>query len=166
MKDNDISVYLSGDDLKTGKVSSVRTESFVQVNSNTTGYFSLVSSGKAISTSPADNLNTGGGSTAVVTEKASQKNISVTKQTNLTTKENPDEKERLLDITSGAGNKAMSVILGGNDRPQEKIPDTVIPISEVLKKGNPFWMLLSAAVLGIIGAVYGGVLIIEKFKKH
>lgn len=166
MKDNDISVYLSGDDLKAGKVSSVRTESFVQVNSNITGYFSLVSSGKAISTSPADNLNTGGGSTAVVTEKASKKNISVTKQTNLTTKENPDEKERLLDITAGAGNKAMSVLLNGNYRPQEKIPDTLIPISEVLKKGNPFWLLLSTAVLGILGAVYGGVLIIEKFKKN
>lgn len=165
MKSNDISVYLSGDDLKAGKVSSVCTESFVQVNSNTIGYFSLVSSGKAIVTSTADNSKTNGGSTVAVTKTASKDNVNVTKQTDLITKKNPDEKEKLLDITAGAGNTAMSVTINGENRPQEKIAVTVIPVSEVLKKGNPFWLLLSAAVLGIFGAVYGGVLIIGKLKK-
>lgn len=172
MKSNDISVYLSGDDLKAGKVASLRTESFVQVNSNTTGYFSLVSSGEAIVTSTADNSKsnggsnskTNGGSTEAVTKTASKDNVNVTKQTDLSTKKNPDEKEKLLDITAGAGNTAMSVTLNGKNRPQEKIADTVIPVSEVLKKSNPFWLLLSAAVLEIFGAVYGGVLIIGKLK--
>jgi hypothetical protein len=60
----------------------------------------------------------------------------------------------------------MSVTLNGENRPQEKIADTVIPVSEVLKKGNPFWLLLSAAVLGIFGAVYDVTLIIiGKLKK-
>ncbi len=166
MKSKDISVYLSGDDLKADQVSSIRTESFVQVNSNTTGYFSLMSSGKAIATSQntpeADHSKTNGSSTA----KASQENVHVTKQTDLTTKESPDEQHRLLDITAGAGNTAMSAALSGKVRPQEKIANTVIPVSEVLKKGNPFWLLLSAAVLGIFGAVYGGALIIGTLKKH
>ena len=165
MKSNDISVYLSGDDLKAGQISSVRTESFVVMDSNTTGYFSLVSFGKAIvipqNTSPADNSKNNGS----LTPKASRENVNVTRQTNLTTKKNPDEKERLLDLTTGAGNAAMSVTLSGKDRPQEKITDTVIPVSEVLKKGNPFWLLLSEAVLGILGGVYCGALIIGKFKK-
>ena len=165
MKRNDISVYLSGDDLKAGKVSSVRMESFVQVNSNTTGYFSLVSSGEAIVTSTADNSKTNGGSTEAVTKTAFKDNVNVTKQTDLTTKKNPDEKEKLLDITAGAGNTAVSVTLNGENRPQEKIAVTVIPVSEVLKKGNPFWLLLSAVVLGIFSAVNGGVLIIGKLKK-
>jgi len=165
MKSNDISVYLSWEDLKAGKVSSVRMESFVQVNSNTTGYFSLVSSGKAIVTSIADNSKTNGGSTEAVTKTASKDNVNVTKQADLNTKKNPDEKEKLLDITAGAGNTAMSVTLKGENRPQEKIPVTVIPVSEVLKKGNPFWLLLSAAVLGIFGAVYGVALIIGKLKR-
>lgn len=165
MKSNDISAYLSGVDLKSGKVSSVRMESFVQVNSSTTGYFSLVSSGKAIVTSTADNSKTDDSSTEAVTKTASKDNVNVTKQTDLNTKKNPDEKEKLLDITAGAGNTTMSVTLKGENRPQEKIAVTVIPVSEVLKKGNPFWLLLSAAVLGIFGAVNGGVLIIRIIKK-
>ncbi|KZL92275.1 hypothetical protein [Clostridium magnum] len=165
MKSNDISAYLSGDDLKSGKVSSVRMESFVQVNSSTTGYFSLVSSGKAIVTSTADNSKTDDSSTEAVTKTASKDNVNVTKQTDLNTKKNSYEKEKLLDITAGAGNTTMSVTLKGENRPQEKIAVTVIPVSEVLKKGNPFWLLLSAAVLGIFGAVNGGVLIIRKIKK-
>lgn len=190
MESDDISVCLSGDDLKASKVSSVRTESFVQVNSNTTGYFSLVSFGEAIATSTADNSKTNGdsnskadgdsnskangdsnsktnsGSTIAVTKTASNDNVNVIKQTELATKKNPDEKEKLLDITAGAGNTTMSVKLNGENRPQEKIDDTVIPVSEVLKKSNPFWLLLCAAVLGIFGAVYDVVLIIiGKLKK-
>lgn len=175
MKDKDISVYLSGDDLKAGKVSSLRTESYIVASSNTAGYFSLVSCGKAIETSQntpeeaadtTDNSKPNGSLTVAVTEKASQDKANVTKQTDLSTKEKPDEKEKSLDLTSGAGNKTTSVLLSGEKRPQEKITDTVIPVSEVLKKGNPFWLLLSAAVLEIFGLIYGGALIIGRFKKH
>jgi len=174
MKNNDISVYLSGDDLKAGKVSSVRTEDFVQVNSDTTGYFSLASFGEAIATSPPDNSEADGdsnpeadgGSAAVVTKTVSNDNVNVINQTDLSTKKNPDEKEKLLDITVGSGNTAMSVTLSGENRPQEKIADTVIPVSEVLKKNNPFWLLFSAGVLAIFGAVYEvALIIIGKFKK-
>ncbi|MDV3425978.1 MAG: hypothetical protein LIR50_02160 [Bacillota bacterium] len=175
MRGKDISVYLSGDDLKAGKISSLRTENFIILNSSTTGYFSLVSSGQAIAssqntpeaaTTPADNSKPNGDLTVVVPDKASQDKADVTRQTNLATKEKPDEKEKSLDLTSGAGNKTMSVLLSGEKRPQEKITDTVIPVSEVLKKGNPFWLLLSAALLGLFGLVYGGTIIIGKFKKH
>lgn len=164
MENKDISVYLSGDDLKAGKIASLRTESFVQVNSNTTGYFSLVSSGEAIVTSSSDNSNANGASAEAVTKTASKDNVQVTEQTDLSTKENPDEKEKVLDITEGAGNTSMSVTLKGENRPQEKIANTVIPVSQVLKKGNPFWLLLSAAVLWIFGVAYGGIISIVKLK--
>lgn len=186
MKSKDILVYFSGDELKAGKVASVRTESFVQVNSNTTGYFSLVGFGKAKETSPedhpkadddstespekaketslTDHSKTNSGSKVVVNKKPSNDNVNVIKQTDLATKKNPDEKKKILDITAGAGNTTKSVTINGENRPQEKIAPTVIPVSEVLKKSNPVWLLFIAAVLGIFSAVYRGVQIIGELK--
>jgi hypothetical protein len=175
MKNNDISVYLAGDDLKAGKISSIRTETIVVTESGGTGYFSLVSFGKTITISKGSsqtagsatvNSQTSDGSSLSVTEKASSGKVSVVKQTDESTKEKPDEKEKSLDITSGAGENTTSAVLTGKSRKQEQVANTVIPESEILQTSNPFWLLLCAAILGILGAVYGAALIIRKHRKN
>ena len=171
MKNNDVSVYLSGNDFHAEKISSVRSQSFVVTNPSSVGYFSLVSFGNTIvnnapqTDTPAANNPKGSCGQPSITAKVSKGNVNIIKQTDLNTKDQPDEKQRSLDITAGAGNSTMTVTQNGKSRTQEKISDPVIPQSEVLKKSNPLLLLLCAAILGIIGVAYGGVLCSRKIKE-
>lgn len=177
MKNNDISVYLSGNDLNPEKISSVRSQNFVVTNSNSVGYFSLVSLGDTVTVlnstpqtdtpsanNPANNPK-GISGLPSITQKVTKGKVNVIKQTDLSTKDKPDEKQKSLDITAGAGNSAMSVTLNGKSRGPEKIADLIIPQSEILQKSNPFLLLLFAAILGVIGLVYGGILCSRKIKE-
>lgn len=167
MKSNDISVYYSGDDYKAGVISSVRTQSVVAAASSDTGYFSLVSFGKTITLTqnstqkpPSGTVSPQGGKNSPsVAVKAASGAIDIIRQTDLQTKAQPDKQQRLLDITAGAGNKTVSSVPVGKSRLQEKVADTIIPKSEVLKKSNPFWLLMLAALSGIAGILYGIIII-------
>lgn len=173
MKSSDISLYYAGDDFKAETISSVRTESIVAAESSDIGYFSLVSFGKPITIvqssvqeTPSASVNpqAGKGSPSVAA-KAAKGTVDIIRQTDLNTKEQPDEQQKSLDITAGAGNKTVSSLPGGKKRLQEKISDTKIPKSELSKESNPFWLLILAAVSGIVGIVYGGIMILKNATK-
>ncbi|HEX2937291.1 MAG TPA: hypothetical protein VHO66_00020 [Ruminiclostridium sp.] len=174
MKSSDISVYYAGDDFKAGAISSDRTQSVVAAASANIGYFSLVSFGKPITVvqsntqkKPSTGVNpqSGKGSPSAAA-KAANGAIDIIRQTDIQTKEQPDQQQKSLDITTGAGNKAVTSVPDGKSRLQEKVADTEIPKSEVLKGSNPFWLLLLAALSGMAGMVYGGLLIGKSLTKN
>lgn len=173
MRSSDISVYYAGDDFKACTISSTRTQNVVAAASSDTGYFSLVSFGKSItlvqsgaqkSSSAEANQQSGKGSPSAVS-KAGGGAINIIMQTDLDTKVQPDSQQRLLDITSGAGNKSLTSVPDGKSRLHEKVSDTIIPKSEVLRESNPFWLLILAALSGITGLVYGGILFGKSIKR-
>lgn len=173
MKSNNISIYYAADDFKANKIASIRTVTMVNISISSVGYFSLVSNGETITvstgspqdaSSKANHSHNSDGLSASINKKTSQDNVDVIQQTDNSTKDVPDEKEKSLDIFAGAGDAEASNGFVGKSRSQEEIAEPVIPKSEILKQSNPVWLLLCAALFGVFGAVYGGVLIFKRTK--